>query len=199
MTPYLGPKTKESTSILQPWEKQIEIPLLRRACDLRKVINWFVESDSNLAKFIYRNLMSLTNLDLTEEITDYKRTGCSKHRLRCSTVSNEGSPAIGFNNLTYVTVTTDALNKLNEQNHDFMYQSLLGCCGVLSSTPDNLFKELETTHYHIVDSECIRPIQEEILENPVEFQFPDESVIVNTMLTQELNYKHLPRMPPLHF
>lgn len=39
LMPYLGSKTKEATSIIQPWEKRLEIPLLRRACDLRKVIN----------------------------------------------------------------------------------------------------------------------------------------------------------------
>lgn len=98
---------------------------MRRACNLRKAINWFVEPDFNLAKSIYGNLTSLTSLDLSEEIQDYKRTRSSNHRLRCSRVSNEGSPAIGFNNLTYVTVTTDALGKLNEDNHDFMYQSIL--------------------------------------------------------------------------
>lgn len=63
MTPYLGTKTKESTSILQLWEKHLEVPLLRRASDLRKAISWFVDPKSKLAESIYLNLKSLSGLD----------------------------------------------------------------------------------------------------------------------------------------
>ncbi|ALO28655.1 polymerase [Lone star tick rhabdovirus] len=196
LMPYLGSKTKESTSVIQPWEKHIEVPLLKRACDLRKTINWFIMPQSNLASSIYLNLHSLTGLDLSEELTDYKRTGSSKHRLRCSRVSNEGNPSIGYNNLTYVTVTTDSLGDINEDNYDFMYQSLLCWCGVLSSLPENIWANCDPTHYHIKDIKCLRPVKEDILESPSVFCFPDKSKNVKAMLSQNIEMKYLPRYTP---
>ncbi|AJR28545.1 polymerase [Bahia Grande virus] len=194
MMPYLGTKTKESTSILQPWEKRLEIPLLRKACDLRKAIRWFVEDNSNLAKSIYKNLESMTGIDLREELRNYKRTGSSKHRLRNSRVSNEGNPAIGYNNLTYVTVTTDSLGNINSENYDFMYQSILCWCGVLSSLATNRYRDHETTHFHLKCNDCFRLVKEEILEAPSVYPFPNVRSSVRRMLTQDIKLKYLPRI-----
>lgn len=36
---YLGSKTSESVSIIQPWEREINIPLNKRAAKLRNAIN----------------------------------------------------------------------------------------------------------------------------------------------------------------
>ncbi|AJR28336.1 polymerase [Muir Springs virus] len=194
MMPYLGTKTKESTSILQPWEKRLEIPLLRKACDLRKAIRWFVNDDSNLAKSIYKNLESMTGIDLKEELRNYRRTGSSKHRLRNSRVSNEGNPAISYNNLTYVTVTTDSLGDINSENYDFMYQSILCWCGVLSSLPSNINRECETTHFHLRCDGCFRTVEEEILDAPSIYPFPNVQSSVRRMLTQDIKLKYLPRI-----
>lgn len=200
MTPYLGSKTRESTSILQPWEKQIEIPLLKRANSLRKLISWFVQPKSNLELSIYANLQSLTGLDLKEDLAGFTRTGSSKHRLRCSRVSNEGNPGIGFNNLMYTTITTDALNEINEKNYDFMYQSVICWTGVLSVLPNSAFSNQETTHFHIKDLDCFREIEEEFLEVPYEYKFPDKSQSVQKMLTSKMEIKYSPKIfPKPHF
>ncbi|QBQ65046.1 polymerase [Xinjiang tick rhabdovirus] len=193
LNPYLGSKTKESTSILQPWEKHIEVPLIKRASDLRKAINWFILPGSKLAESIYSNLNSLTGLDLREEIHDYQRTGSSQHRLRCARVSSEGNPAIGFNNLMYVTVTTDSLGELNEHNHDFMYQSVICWAGIVSTLPGNRYGETDVTHFHIADPKCIRQIEEHVLESPSIFPFPDKSKQIKKMITKEMEIKLSPR------
>ncbi|PZC74314.1 hypothetical protein B5X24_HaOG208006 [Helicoverpa armigera] len=53
---YLGSKTKESTSLLRPWENESKIPLIRRAADLRKAFGWFINQHSNLGQSILSNL-----------------------------------------------------------------------------------------------------------------------------------------------
>lgn len=194
MMPYLGSKTKESTSINQPWEKRVEIPLLRRACDLRKAIRWFVEPDSNLGITIYQNLESMTGLDLKEELYNYKRTGSSRHRLRCSRVSNEGNPGISYNNLSYVTVTTDSLGEINSENYDFMYQTVLCWSGVIATLPGNKLEQSETTHFHISCEDCFRTIGEDYLEAPYPFKFLDVSNSIRRMLTTDIKLKYLPRL-----
>ncbi|AJR16768.1 RNA polymerase [Zahedan rhabdovirus] len=194
LTPYLGSKTKESTSVHQPWEKQIDVAFLRRANDLRRAINWFVVPGSNLAESIYNNLYSLTGIDLRDEVRNYQRTGSSKHRLRCARVSNEGVPGVGFNFLMYTTVTTDTMGDINEENYDFMYQSLLIWASVISTLRTNPYSETDTTHFHIRDKLCLRVIEEEILESPTIFEFQDMSRSVRTMLAHDLEVKHVPRI-----
>lgn len=87
-------------------------------------------------------------------------------------MSNEGNSAVGFNNLMYVAIITDAFEELNENNFDFMYQTVLCWAGILSTLPSNQYQNEEATPYHIVEFSCIREIREEILEAPSEFKFP---------------------------
>ena len=57
---YLGSKTMESTSLLQPWEKEVKIPLLTTASKLRNAIPWFVNPGSNLAISILEGMAGQT-------------------------------------------------------------------------------------------------------------------------------------------
>lgn len=186
ISPYLGSKTRETTSVLQPWEKNIELGIFRRACDMRKNIGWTSADGSCLSKTIIKNLESLTGVEMEEDHSERIRTGSSKHRLRCSRVSNEGNPAVGFNNLMYVTVTADTLKEINEDNHDFMYQSLICWASVVSTLPNSKFWTVDTTHFHIRDKECVRKITEELLEVDTVYQFKDVSETMKRMLTAPL-------------
>lgn len=189
LTPYLGSKTSETTSVLQPWEKNIEISLLRHACNLRRAIDWITDSGHNVAQTIYNNLKSLTGKDLEEKDRTYLRTGSGKHRLRSARVSNEGNPAVGFNNLMYVAVTTDALGEINGDNYDFMYQSLICWAGILATLPTNNYLCHNTTHFHIRDEACLRLIKEDKLVAPNPYQFPDVSERVRRMLGNDIVVK----------
>lgn len=44
---YLGSKTSEATTLFQPWEKELRMPLIRRAAQMRNSIHWFVKPTSN--------------------------------------------------------------------------------------------------------------------------------------------------------
>ncbi|AJR28474.1 polymerase [New Minto virus] len=189
LTPYLGSKTSENTSVLQPWEKNIEIPLLRQACQLRRAIDWLMDPNDNLAKSIYNNIQSMTGISLEEEDNQVLRTGCGKHRLRSARVSNEGAPACGYPPLMYVAVTTDSLGEINQANHDFMYQSLICWAGVVSTLRDNSLRLSDTTHFHIRDPQCVREITEDKLSVDTEFRFPDVSASVKRMLSCEMVVK----------
>ncbi|AHL66985.1 polymerase [Long Island tick rhabdovirus] len=189
LMPYLGSKTSENTSVLQPWEKNIEIPLLRQACQLRRTIDWLMEPDDKLATSIYNNIKSMTGLDLKDETYQALRTGCGRHRLRSARVSNEGTPSCGYPPLMYVAVTTDSLGDLNKDNHDFMYQSVICWAGVLATLKGNKYLMRDTTHFHIKDPKCLRVISEEKLTVPTEYKFPDVSESVKRMLSVELVVK----------
>ncbi|AJR28510.1 polymerase [Sawgrass virus] len=189
LMPYLGSKTSENTSVLQPWEKNIEIPLLRQACQLRRTIDWLMDPDDKLATSIYNNIKSMTGLDLKDETYQALRTGCGRHRLRSARVSNEGTPSCGYPPLMYVAVTTDSLGDLNKENHDFMYQSVICWAGVLATLQNNQHLSRDTTHFHIRDEGCIRTINEERLTAPTEYRFPDVSSAVKRMLSVELVVK----------
>ncbi|AJR28559.1 polymerase [Connecticut virus] len=189
LMPYLGSKTSENTSVLQPWEKNIEIPLLRQACQLRRTIDWLMEPDDKLASSIYNNIRSMTGLDLKDETYQALRTGCGRHRLRSARVSNEGTPSCGYPPLMYVAVTTDSLGDLNKENHDFMYQSVICWAGVVATLKDNTLLSRDTTHFHIQDRQCLRVIAEEKLTAPTEYRFPDVSDSVRRMLSVELVVK----------
>ena len=81
---YLGSSTAESTSILRPWEKETDLPIIKRASDLRKAIGWFVRDESLLAKAILQNLESLTGESWDSSGTGFFRTGSALHRFSCS-------------------------------------------------------------------------------------------------------------------
>lgn len=189
LMPYLGSKTSENTSVLQPWEKNIDVSLIRHACNLRRAIDWITDADTNLAKSIYNNIESLTGLNLTENGKTYLRTGSGIHRFRNSRVSNEGNPAVGFNNLMYAAITTDSLGEINHDNYDFMYQALICWAGILSTLPNNSLLMSDTTHFHISDYNCLRLISDEKLSAPTEYKFPDVSEHIKRMLASEIVVK----------
>nr|ACZ81407.1 RNA polymerase [Moussa virus] len=186
LMPYLGSKTSETTSVMQPWEKSIDISILRHACNMRRMIDWITETDDNVSKTIYNNIESLTGLNLKEEERTYSRTGSGQHRLRCSRVSNEGNPAVGFNNLMYIAVTTDSLGEINGENYDFMYQSLLCWAGILATLPTNLLVCSDTTHFHIKCDQCLRKIEDEKVSAPTEYVFTDVSEQIKRMIGNDI-------------
>nr|QRZ60246.1 polymerase [Bovine ephemeral fever virus] len=168
--PYLGSNTKESTSILQPWEKETKVPVLRRACDLRKSINWFVNPDSLLAKSIFNNLKALTGEDWEDQVKGYKRTGSSLHRFGCSRVSSGGFSANSPSCFTWCIATTDTMCGLGDVNYDFMFQSTLVWCQMSSIIRERGNLHSKIHHYHIKCNKCLREIQEPVLESGWEYQ-----------------------------
>lgn len=117
---YLGSKTSESTSLLQPWEKETKIPLTRRATKLRSAIGWFVDPNSLLAESILQNLDALTGEDWSNQVEGFKRTGSALHRFSCTRQSSAGYAAQSPSKLTWMCSTADTLSILNSINYDFM-------------------------------------------------------------------------------
>ncbi|AEI17640.1 L gene product [Kotonkan virus] len=163
--PYLGSKTKESTSILQPWEKESNIPVIKRASDLRKAISWFIKEDSNLAKSIFKNLESLTGEDWSGVIEGYKRTGSALHRFSCSRISSGGYTANAPGKICWTITTTDTMNDLGDNNYDFMYQSSMIYCQMQCLEAVGDTEVSVACHYHIKCKECLREIEEPTLES----------------------------------
>ncbi|ASM90779.1 polymerase [Holmes Jungle virus] len=177
--PYLGSKTSESTSIIQPWEKETNIPLIKRASKLRNAISWFIEPESNLAKSIMENMKSLTGEDWGDGLKGFKRTGSALHRYSCSRVSNGGFCASSPAKFMWMICTTDTMSNLTGKNYDFMFQSLLiysqSTGGVIwGNRPDPV-----NLHFHIKCVHCIREIGEPILESDWVLKLPSVSHILN--------------------
>ncbi|AIR95568.1 polymerase [Koolpinyah virus] len=164
-SPYLGSKTKESTSILQPWEKESNIPVIKRASDLRKAISWFIDEDSNLAQSIFKNLESLTGEDWSGVIEGYKRTGSALHRFSCSRISSGGYTANAPGKICWTITTTDTMNDLGDNNYDFMYQSSMIYCQMQCLETVGETEVSVACHYHIKCKDCLREIEEPILES----------------------------------
>ncbi|AMR98951.1 RNA-dependent RNA polymerase [Piry virus] len=163
---YLGSKTSESTSILQPWEKESKIPMVRRATRLRDAIHWFVEPDSNLAKSILLNIKSLTGEDWGNSIQGFKRTGSALHRFTTSRVSHGGFSAQSPAALTRMMATTDTMGNYATKNFDFMFQACLLYSQMSTSIMLENTQTSNTVHFHTRCLGCIREIEEPTLESP---------------------------------
>ncbi|AHZ45724.1 L protein [Xiburema virus] len=176
--PYLGSNTSEGTSIMTPWERETNIPMIQRATRLRNAISWFVEPDSPLSESILGNLKSLTGLDWSEHIKGFKRTGSAIHRFSSSRVSAGGFAASSPWALTWLISTTDTLSDLNESNYDFMFQSMLIWSQIRTVICHDGIQESGIQHTHIACDKCIRPIEEITLSTPYYYQFKDVNPII---------------------
>ncbi|AVM87289.1 L protein [Wuhan redfin culter dimarhabdovirus] len=172
---YLGSKTSESTSILQPWERHTAIPLIKRAAKLRNAISWFIEPDSNLAKSILGNLTSQTGEDWSGSIPGFRRTGSALHRFSCSRVSAGGYAAQSPAKLTWMVATTDTMSTLGNDNYDFMFQSLLIYAQCITGEMHKESDGQGVYHFHLSCKNCVRVIEEPHLESDWVYQFIDRS------------------------
>ncbi|AJR28326.1 polymerase [Kamese virus] len=171
--PYLGSRTSETTSLIQPWDKDTNIPLLRRAVKMRNSISWFVDPDSRLASSILNNLESLTGEDWSSHQIGFKRTGSALHRFTCARQSNGGFSASAPTNLTWMICTTDTMENLNDKNYDFMFQSLIIYAQATTSVIWGGKEDCVNVHYHINCPDCLREIEEPWLESEWELVLPD--------------------------
>ncbi|AJR28590.1 polymerase [Vesiculovirus radi] len=172
---YLGSKTSESTSIIQPWEKESKIPLIRRATRLRDAIHWFVSPSSNLARIINDNIRSLTGEDWSQSAEGFKRTGSALHRFSTSRMSHGGFASQSPASLTRLVATTDTMTEFNQDNYDFMFQASLLYSQMSTSVMLMNTECSNTLHFHVKCLKCIRKIEEPWLETSSGFRFEDVS------------------------
>nr|AWK27025.1 L protein [Ekpoma virus] len=177
--PYLGSNTKEGTSILQPWEKESNIPLIRRATEMRRAICWFVKPGSLLANSINNNIKSLTGEDWSGHIHGFERTGSALHRFHCSRASNGGFAACSPAPLRWVIVTTDTMSNL-PGNYDFMFQSSLIFSQISSICQAR--RDCSVYHAHISCTKCVREIKEYTFDSMWEYQPSDCSQLLKGWL-----------------
>ncbi|KAL4702133.1 hypothetical protein ACJJTC_019409 [Scirpophaga incertulas] len=170
---YMGSRTSETTSILQQWERESKIPLIKRATKLRTAIGWFVEPGSRLSLNILQNIEALTGSAWDHKVEGAKRTGSALHRFACSRQSSAGYAAQSPSKLTWMCTTTDTLSTLNSVNHDFMHQSLLIFA---QATVAELMDGDGTQgffHHHIQCLSCLREIKEITIDTSQDFKHDD--------------------------
>ncbi|APG78857.1 RNA-dependent RNA polymerase [Xinzhou nematode virus 4] len=195
LPPYLGSSTAESTSLFHPWEKETDIPLLEKSMKLRSTLGWFVRCKSNLGQSIFNNLESLTGEKWNEDIGQIERTGCATHRFYCARQSSGGFAGISPNLLTYTFVTSDTLGTLNLVNHDFMYQSLLLYSQHCAVERSGKLQYSTGFHLHISCDQCIRQVEDFVLESEFEYQPSLASNILKEMSGKECVW--LPHIPKI--
>ncbi|AFH89680.1 RNA-dependent RNA polymerase [Vesiculovirus bogdanovac] len=176
---YLGSKTSESTSIIQPWEKESKVPLIRRATRLRDAIHWFIDPKSNLASAINDNLSSLTGEDWSQAAPGFKRTGSALHRFSTSRMSNGGFASQSPAALTRMVATTDTMIEFNQENYDFMFQASLLYSQMSTSVMLRDTGISNTVHFHVKCRDCIRKIEEPWLETASAYKFDNMSTTLN--------------------
>lgn len=174
-TPYLGSSTNESTSLIQSWERDTDISFIKKASNLRRVFNWFIDPSGPLGKSIISNLESLIGGTSGEIISGFKRTGSALHRFGCSRVSSggyvAGNPVYG----SRMIISTDHLQLFGDKNFDFMYQSLMLYAQQTVGELHNESPATRTYHFHFSCHGCLREIEEPHLETPMSYNFPDMS------------------------
>ncbi|AJR28526.1 polymerase [Carajas virus] len=175
---YLGSKTSETTSILQPWEKESKVPIVRRATRLRDAISWFIDPDSTLAQSILDNIKSLTGEEWGGRQHGYKRTGSALHRFSTSRMSNGGFASQSPAALTRLIATTDTMHDYGDKNYDFMFQASLLYAQMTTSISRWGHVGACTDHYHVRCDSCIREIQEIELNTGVQYSPPDVSYVL---------------------
>ncbi|CAH17548.1 large polymerase protein [Isfahan virus] len=178
MAAYLGSKTSESTSILQPWEKESKIPIIKRATRLRDAIHWFVEPSSNLAKSILQNITALTGEEWGSSLEGFKRTGSALHRFTTSRMSHGGFCAQSPAALTRMMATTDTMSDYAKDNYDFMFQACLLFSQITTSVLLLETTISNTVHFHTRCINCVRKIEEPWLESPSVLQSKDVSNVL---------------------
>nr|QYW06855.1 MAG: polymerase [Bole Tick Virus 2] len=182
LAPYLGSRTSESTSLFQPWEKDVKLPLIERALKLRVAIHWFVDPGTNVAKAILENLRSLTGLDWEETNVAFSRSGCVEHRYKSVRQSNGGFSAVNPTGISWVIVTADTMPMIGQGNYDFMYQATMLYSQTTSLEINQLLNEPDLRHhYHIRCTSCLREVSNIKLDSPFELRLPDVHESVFTM------------------
>ncbi|AEI52253.1 RNA-depedent RNA polymerase [Maraba virus] len=187
---YLGSKTSESTSILQPWERESKVPLIKRATRLRDAISWFVSPDSNLASTILKNINALTGEEWSKKQHGFKRTGSALHRFSTSRMSHGGFASQSTAALTRLMATTDTMRDLGEQNYDFLFQATLLYAQITTTVVRNGSFHSCTDHYHITCKSCLRAIDEITLDSAMEYSPPDVSSVLQSWRNGEGSWGH---------
>nr|WNV51541.1 RNA-dependent RNA polymerase [Infectious hemorrhagic syndrome virus] len=176
---YLGSKTSETTSIIQPWDRETNIPMIKRAAKLRSAISWFVNPGSNLAKSIMNNLEGLTGEKWDGALEGFKRTGSALHRFSSARVSSGGFSAQSPAKLTRMMSTTDTFRDIGTDNYDFMFQSLLIHSQITAGEVLGDSDATGTLHFHLDCKSCLSKIEEVVLESRVTYSPEDRSGLLN--------------------
>lgn len=168
LSPYLGSYTVESTTLFNPWEKEIKLPFLSRAAKLRQCVGWLTDPSSNITRSIYRNLELLTGQKWTQETLLSERTGTAVHRFRSSRQDHGGFVSVNPNCLRYLSVTADTMTYCKKQNWDFMYQaSLIYAQLVVSQLLICRRLTGPNPHFHPSCVQCFREVEDIKLESRI--------------------------------
>ncbi|YP_142354.1 L protein [Lyssavirus mokola] len=197
---YLGSSTSMSTQLFHSWEKVTNVHVVKRALSLKESINWFVSRESNLAKTLIGNILSLTGPSFPiEEAPVFKRTGSALHRFKSARYSEGGYSAVCPNLLSHISVSTDTMSDLTQDgtNFDFMFQPLMLYAQTWTSElVQKDFRLADSTfHWHLRCQKCIRPIEEVTLDAPQLFDFPDISSRISRMVSGAVpQFRKLPEV-----
>ncbi|AHY85660.1 RNA-dependent RNA polymerase L [Almpiwar virus] len=183
---YLGSRTRESTSLTNPWEKETKIPIIKRAAHLRVSIGWFVSHESPIADMIYQNLKALTGEDWSVGTAGkFKRTGTAQHRYGCSRQSQGGYCAQNPVISSHMITTTDTLGEWAATNYDFMFQATILYCQLLTFTRYQHLTDGFSVHHHFKCLNCIREVDEVEIDCSNSIGLPDVSNVLKGWMTGE--------------
>lgn len=183
--PYLGSATSGNTQLANAWEKQTNLPFIRRAAEMRRAIGWFIPRNSVLSRSILANLQSLTGEDWTQGADTASQTGCPEHRWSSTRQSSGGFLAVSPSRASYMIVTTDDLG-VGSLNVDFMFQSLLVYSTTLMGEIGHDSAGAVAYHLHFGCGKCIREIRPLELSVSFQYRFPDRSDLIRKLIPERI-------------
>ena len=90
LSPYMGSRTAEMAELFNLWEWTTNNCVIRNAVDMRRVINWFVNSEIAVSQSEFNMLKDFTGEDRDKGAMECSRTGSPLHRLKNQKTSDGG-------------------------------------------------------------------------------------------------------------
>nr|UDL14003.1 MAG: RNA dependent RNA polymerase [Xiangshan rhabdo-like virus 5] len=168
---YLGSKTPEDTSIIRPYDKSYNLPIIKRSLELLKAINWITDADSNLTKSILSNIKAQCNLDIQIKQKGIKLSGNYGHRFFSDRQSAGGYCNQSVNKLTHISVSSDNFRTFPFEDGNFMFQSIMLYAQHLIGEIHDQNPDPGFYHFHPSCSDCFQEIPEVKLESSSTFEF----------------------------
>nr|QMP82181.1 RNA-dependent RNA polymerase [Coleopteran rhabdo-related virus OKIAV20] len=169
--PFLGSSTKEK--IVKSMGKSVAkdtSSLIKKNANVLRLINWGTSLSSNLSKLLIKLFQSVTDLPWEIMIPNEDQiSGSYEHRFSGSSVSSGCFLPVLYNKSTYMTLSTTPLTAYSKgsQNVNLMFQAVM--IGIESSLSCTM-EEGSTIHFHIACKDCIKPINEQMLDiDPTNF------------------------------
>ncbi|APG78777.1 RNA-dependent RNA polymerase [Shayang ascaridia galli virus 2] len=163
--PYIGSMTEEKTQ--QPKYSSYEDvdPLIKRAANVLRAVNWIVKHDDPLARFMVNVFKSLTDVDPDSFFSvEDSFSGSAEHRFKDYSTFHGGLLSTLYCYETYMHVSSNNWRVCSRggQNKNVHFQAVYCCMQTATALTAMSFltRECTSLHFHLSTACCVQDIDE---------------------------------------